>query len=166
MAENGEQPGVAEGTETEGGNPQAGTGSAPTPGPLSSITPELLELDHVFSVLDHPRRRYLLYALATEREWTLTELATKLAAWEQDSPGEEVDESTRDQVYLSLYHAHVPALVENGVVEFDADTETLTRGTAAEEVFTVLAGAGNSLDAARQRHAEQDYSDEEAGHEQ
>ena len=124
----------------------------------SSIDPAVLELDHVFSVLSHPRRRYLMYALAENPEWTLTELATKLASWEDGIDETAVDPHRRDQMYVSLYHAHVPKLVTEGVIDFDAESETIARAGHAEQVFAVLAGAGNSFDVAQESHASRAYS--------
>lgn len=117
------------------------------------IDPSVLESDSVFSVLSHPKRRYLTYALAEESEWTLPELATKLAAWEGDADERDVDAHARDRQYISLYHTHVPNLVNHGVAEFDAETETLARGDHAERVFAVLAAAGDRLALTRDRHA-------------
>jgi hypothetical protein len=135
--------------------PVADAGEEPT------IDPAVLELDHVFEVLDHPRRRYLLYALAADDEWTLTELATKLAAWENDVDEADIDGATRDQVYVSLYHAHVPKLVEEGAVRFDADEERITPGEHTEQITTALEGAGASLEQRREAHAREEYDGEE-----
>lgn len=125
---------------------------------VPSIDPSVLELDHVFGVLDHPRRRYLLYAMATDDQWTLRELATKLVAWEQDLDEEAVDEDQCDRMYVSLYHVHVPRLVEHGVVGFDEETETISRADHTEQVFAVLEGAGASLDSLQEQHAGRTYS--------
>ncbi|MDZ5811873.1 hypothetical protein U4E84_11025 [Halorubrum sp. AD140] len=129
---------------------------------LLRIDPSVLELDRVFSVLSHPKRRYLVYALAEDSEWTLPELATKLAAWEGHADERDVGARTRDRQYISLYHTHVPNLVDHGVAEFDAETETLARGAHAERVFAALAGAGDGLDLAQERHAGRTY-DGDAG---
>ena len=53
----------------------------------NDAAPSVLDLDEVFAALGHPRRRYLLYTLVNERgAETLPEVATKIAAWEQDKP--------------------------------------------------------------------------------
>jgi hypothetical protein len=156
-------------TEPDGGsnpgeasNPDGGS----NPGDVESsasegatIDPGVLDLDHVFEVLDHPRRRYLLYALATDDEWSLSELATKLAAWEGEVDERAVHEDVRDRAYVSLWHAHVPKLVEHGVVEFDEETERLRRGDHATQVFAALGGAGASLDSRQEQHAGREYED-------
>lgn len=123
-----------------------------------SIDRTVLELDHVFGVLDHPRRRYLLYALSMDDQWTIGELATKLTAWERDIDETAVTEEQRDRMYVSIYHAHVPRLVDHGVIEFDETAGTISRGDHAEQVFAVLEGAGGSLDSRQEEHADRGYS--------
>ncbi|MFB6135583.1 MAG: hypothetical protein ABEJ04_02385 [Halobacteriaceae archaeon] len=135
------------------------TASQPPP----RIDPAVLELDHVFDVLAHPRRRYLLYALATDGEWTLRELATKLAAWEEDVDEAAVSDHVRDRVYVSLYHSHVPKLVDEGMVRFDEESERLSPAEHAGQVQAVLAGAGGSADSRQEQHAGRGYQTEDDG---
>ena len=122
----------------------------------------ILELDHVYQALGHPRRRYLCYSLLGQTEWSLTDLARKIAAWENDIPEHEVTNHQRDQVYVSLYHAHVPKLVGEQVITFDRRTETITPARNAEQVLAALNGMGATLDANQETHArsEMDEGDE------
>lgn len=113
----------------------------------------ILELDHVYQALGHPRRRYLCYSLLENTVWTLTELARKITAWENDIPEKEVTRHQRDQVYVSLYHAHIPKLVGEGVISFDRQNETITPGEHAEQVLAALTGMGATLDANQEAHA-------------
>ena len=111
-------------------------------GPESSdnpIDPAVLDRDSVFSILNDRRRRYVLYALAESPEWTLQELATRLVAWEEGVEDDDVGPNCRERRYISLYHTHVPKLDDEGVVEFDADTERITTGERAAEVIELLA---------------------------
>ncbi|WP_255151565.1 DUF7344 domain-containing protein [Halorarius halobius] len=146
-----------DGEDTPPDDSDVGDRSRPGEFAPPDIDPAVLELDHVFSVLGHPRRRYLMYALAENPEWTLEDLATKLTAWEQDLDETRVSEYRRDQTYVSLYHTHVPKLVDEGVVEFDSETETIRRGPNDKQVFAVLAGAGHGLDHAQEQHASRSY---------
>lgn len=114
---------------------------------------EILELDHVFEALGHPRRRYLCYTLLEATEWTLTDLATKIAAWEQDVPESEVDDEQRERVYVSLYHGHIPKLVHEDVLKFDEESETITPSENAQQVLAALEGLGASLDSNQETHA-------------
>lgn len=120
---------------------------------------EILELDHVFDALSHPRRRYLCYTLLEDTEWSLTELAAKIAAWENDVPEHAVSDQQRERTYVSLYHAHVPNLVEDGIVSFEGETESITAGENAAQVLTALRAMGASLDATQEAHARGEMDD-------
>lgn len=120
----------------------------------------VLELDHVYTSLAHPRRRYLCYTLLEDDEWTLTELAVKIAAWENDVSEDAVTDEQRDRVYVSLFHSHVPKLVEEGIVTFDAETEQITAASNAKQVLAALHGVGANLDARQEDHARGRENDE------
>lgn len=87
---------------------------------------EQLSRDQVFDILSSPRRRYVLYYL---REYggpvELTDLAEKLAAWENDTTVEELPPQARKRVYVSLYQTHVPKLEESGLISYDSDSGEL-----------------------------------------
>ncbi|WP_323674823.1 hypothetical protein [Halorubellus sp. PRR65] len=117
------------------------------------VSPAAIELDEVYRALAHPRRRYLCYTLQENAEWSLDELATKIAAWEHGVAIPDVPENAREQVYVDLYHAHVPKLRELGVVEFDESTETIEAAETATQVLRALEGMGASLDSSQETHA-------------
>lgn len=121
---------------------------------------EVLNLDHVFDALGHPRRRYLCYTLLESTEWTLLELTTKVAAWERDVHDHEVTDPKRERVYVSLYHAHVPKLVEDGIVAFDESSGRITPAENADQVLAALRGVGATLDAEQERHARCEMDEE------
>lgn len=119
-----------------------------------AVSHDVLELDNVYEALEHPRRRCLCYALLEDDEWSLSELAGKVAALETDQPEEEeVSEPERQRVYVSLYHSHVPKLADCGVVSFDADAETLSTAENAEQVLEALQEMGASVEASQEHHA-------------
>lgn len=120
------------------------------------ISLAVLNVDYVFDALAHPRRRYLLYTLGVETEWSLRELATKLAAWELDIPEETVRSDERDKVYISLYHTHIPKLVDHQIITFDEQTETIKAATNAEQTIAALEGVGTSIDSEQESHAHRD----------
>ncbi len=128
---------------------------------LPEIPPEILELDYVFQSVAKARRRYLLYTLQSETEWSLAELATKVTSWETDTPEADVSQDEIDRMYASLYHAHIPKLVDERVIEFDKERETIRPGEYAEQVLVALAGAGASLDNRQEAHARREIDDEE-----
>ncbi|WP_440764371.1 DUF7344 domain-containing protein [Natronorubrum sp. DTA7] len=117
------------------------------------LSPDFLEIEPVYEALGHSRRRYLCYTLLEATEWSLTDLATKIAAWENDIPEHAVTEAQREDVYVSLYHAHVPKLVDESVITFDEATETITTAEHAEQVLIALEGIGASLDSNQETHA-------------
>ena len=74
-------------------------------------------------MLGNSRRRRLLYSLADAGgEASLDELATSVAAAEQDLAETEVTDSQGRQVFIPLYQMHVPRLEEAGVVTYDSET--------------------------------------------
>ncbi len=125
-----------------------------------SLPSDVLEIDPAYEALGHPRRRYLCYTLLEDTEWSLTELATKIAAWENDIPENEVSDRKREAVSVSLYHAHIPKLVDEGVVAFDDARETIRPAEHAEQVLTALEGIGASLDANQEAHARSEMHDQ------
>lgn len=135
------------------------TTGAGNPPDVKAPASEILELDHVYQALGHPRRRYLCYTLLEDTEWTLDELARKVAAWENDVPEHEVTNHQQEEVYVSLYHAHVPKLVDEGVLTFDDATETITVAENAEQVLIALEGMGASLDSNQESHARGEMDD-------
>ncbi|KZX49593.1 hypothetical protein [Haloarcula sp. K1] len=123
--------------------------------------PDILEIEPVYEALGHSRRRYLCYTLLEATEWSLTDLATKIAAWENDVPDHAVTDDQREEVYVALYHAHVPKLVDEGVITFDEATETITTAEHADQVLAALEGMGASLDSKQETHARSDMDEQE-----
>ena len=119
--------------------------------PVTEARPpqQVPESDRVYEVLTHARRRYLCYSLLEDAERSLTDLATKIAGWENDVPERAVTERQRERVYIALYHAHVPKLVEEDVVAFDDASETVTPAENADRVLAALEGTGSALDGAQ-----------------
>ncbi|MFB6106307.1 MAG: hypothetical protein ABEJ70_04965 [Halobacteriaceae archaeon] len=121
----------------------------------------VLEMEYVFEALAHPRRRYLVYSLLSSTEWTLRGLATKLVAWEQGVAEEAVSDADRDEMVVSLYHAHVPKLIAHGIVEYaDREGEVIVAGESAVQVLAALEGLGASVDDAQETHAKSGYQEE------
>lgn len=118
----------------------------------------VLELEYLFEALAHPRRRYLLYSLLSSTRWTLQELATKLVAWERDISEDAVADFDRDEMFVSLHHAHVPKLVEHDIIEYqNGEQSIITADRNAVQVLAALEGIGASVDTAQEIHARSDY---------
>ena len=142
------------------GKAEPNDGSKPHVSNPEAISDAVLKLDHVHDALGHPRRRYLCYTLLERTEWSLTDLATKIAAWEGDVPEHEVRPDERTAVYVSLYHNHVPNLVERRVVAYDETTETLSAAENTQQVLAALEGIGASLNGAQETHARSEMDDD------
>jgi hypothetical protein len=131
--------------------------SAPSETELPS---SVLEIEPVYEALGHSRRRYLCYTLLEATEWSLTDLATKIRAWENGVSEHAVTDDQREEVYVALYHAHVPKLVDEGVITFDDETGTITTADNADQVLTALEGIGASLDAKQETHARSEMNEQ------
>lgn len=82
--------------------------------------------DALHEALKHRRRRYVLSHLRnTDRSQTLADLAEHVAERETDAP-ETVDREVVKDVYMSLYHRHVPKLADCGFVRYDQDEDRVT----------------------------------------
>lgn len=87
--------------------------------------------DELFETLAHARRRRsLAYLRATESVVAVEELAKHVAAAERTG-GETVTPTDRKQVLTSLYHVHLPKLIDAGLVTWqDADDRELVAATS------------------------------------
>ena len=79
--------------------------------------------DEGFDLLANPRRRELLALVEEHHEISLPDVADEVAVNEADTSIVEVDPETVLDVYLSLYHDHVPRLVEAGLVQYDQELD-------------------------------------------
>ncbi len=140
----------------------AGPDSSDESRQLSFSSPEaLLELDEVFTALGHPRRRYLLYSLVNGAPTaTLPELATQIAAWENDKSPGAVSDDERAEIHTSLYHSHIPKLADLGVVEYEEDEDIVVRAVYTDQVKAVLGHAGGEEDSRQETHARQQHDAE------
>ena len=78
--------------------------------------------DELFRILSSSRRRYIIYFLHRAGEAvSLGDLATRIAAEENDRSIDDVTDSERQRVYISLYQTHLPKLEEAGIISYDED---------------------------------------------
>lgn len=82
-------------------------------------------LDEWFSLLADARRRRVLGLLWTHNVVSLGDAAEEIAVGERGGPITEIPREEVLDVYLSLYHDHVPRLTDAGVVEYDQESDTL-----------------------------------------
>jgi DNA-binding transcriptional ArsR family regulator len=93
-----------------------------------------LSVDAIFHLLSNRRRRFALYFLSDVRgPVERDELARRIVTWEADV---NIDDASSEQVKrttVSLDHAHLPRLEDDGVVTYDreanvvAPTDSLSR---------------------------------------
>jgi DNA-binding transcriptional ArsR family regulator len=77
----------------------------------------------VFRALADSKRRILLSAVQEHRSVTLPDLAELVAERERGTNVTEIsDEEIRD-VYMALYHTHIPPLREANLVQYDQDDD-------------------------------------------
>jgi hypothetical protein len=106
------------------------------PTPTDSLT-----RDDLFNVLQARRRRLALWCLheRADGEVRLRTLAKHVAALEADTDAHTVDRAVRQRVQLSLYQAHIPKLVDFGVVEYDEAHERVELTPLADAFLPYLA---------------------------
>lgn len=81
--------------------------------------------DRVIRLLADERRRFALRCLLEHDALPLADLADEVAVRERGEPIGEIPAEDVKNVYMSLYHSHVPKLVEADVVAYDQDTDAV-----------------------------------------
>lgn len=81
-------------------------------------------LDDAFSLLADRRRRLLLSVMRSYgEEVTLPDAAEEVAARETGYTVQNISAERVKEVYLSLYHDHLPRLVDAGLLEYDQERD-------------------------------------------
>jgi len=98
-----------------------------------------LPQDELFDLLSNGRRRYVLQYLSQAGGTADFErLTDTVAAWENDTTVDRIEEDERKRVYVSLYQTHLPRLESSGVVTFDQEQGIVEAGVHAAEVARSL----------------------------
>lgn len=90
------------------------------------------------SLLAESERRFLLYQLADQRSANLDDVTTRIAAWEQDVTPSQVDDATRQRIYVSLVHNHLPRLEDYGIVEYDLRSGDIVLDEGFDDIKPLL----------------------------
>ncbi|ELY44015.1 DUF7344 domain-containing protein [Natronorubrum bangense] len=90
------------------------------------------------SLLAESERRYLLYELATHSGANLEEVVGQIAAWEHDDDQTQVDDETRQRVYVSLVHNHLPRLADYGIIEYDLRSGDIVLDDGFDDIKPLL----------------------------
>jgi hypothetical protein len=117
----------------------------PVDGPRSSgHTGQSPSRDGVFDVLANSRRRHAVRCLLEHgTPMTLADLADEVAEQEHGAAITELSGEAVKRIYLSLYHTHVPKLVENGVAEYSQERDMVALSEDVgrlERVLNALSG--------------------------
>jgi len=95
--------------------------------------------DEMFHVLRNQRRRYAIHYLKYESEpIDVGDLATQVAAWENEIPVEEVTSKQRRRVYNSLKQTHIPHLTDNEFLEEERGEVALTDQAKKLDIYLEL----------------------------
>ncbi len=99
-----------------------------------------LSKDAMFKMLSNRRRRLAVQFLQQQPDnrMQIRELSRLIAAKENETTPEEVTYKQRKRVYISLYQTHLSALHDNGIVEYDARSGTITLKPAARDFSRYL----------------------------
>ena len=84
-------------------------------------------VDTAFTVLADHRSRLLLQVMHTyDEEITLADAAEGVASRETGKPIVDISADHVADVYISLYHDHLPRLVDAGLLEYDQERDLVT----------------------------------------
>ena len=97
-----------------------------------------LEVDRLFRLLSDYRRRHLLRYLSRNEEWTPLSIVTDYIVTRELglSPVLVPDEWKR--LYLTLFHTHVPMLVDTGFLRYDRERDRVRATSEIERVLPFL----------------------------
>ncbi|WP_226483271.1 DUF7344 domain-containing protein [Natrinema amylolyticum] len=102
-----------------------------------TISTDLSETD-IEELLAHPSRRYLLYYLHRyANPVQLADVAHQITIWKLNEPADEHLQE-RLQIYLALYHDHLPPLAEADVVDYAQQEDMIELGPTAEQLIPAL----------------------------
>lgn len=81
------------------------------------------DLDRLLKAVSDRLRRRALSCLGRHDVLTLADLADELAERKHGAPLSEVPPEEVKEIYLTLYHTHVPRLETEGLVQYDQDQD-------------------------------------------
>jgi len=99
---------------------------------------EPLSTGDIYFTLSNCRRRFLIQYLSRQEPTSVTELSRVIAAWENETPAEELSYDERKTVYTALLQTHLPKLDRMGVVEYDASRKHVRLTDRADQLRPYL----------------------------
>jgi len=113
--------------------------SQTVPAPIDTEDCRTVTKTEVFDVLKNERRRAVIRFLDDRGgSATLSEVAERIAAEENDTTVERLTSSERKRVRIALYQCHLPRMDKMGVVDFDKDRGTIALRDPAAKVLLYL----------------------------
>ena len=82
--------------------------------------------DGLFDILGHARRRHMMRVVKEHESVTLADVADEVSIEESHRSIERIDPESITEVYLSLYHVHVPKLVAADLIGYDEERDLLS----------------------------------------
>ncbi|TKX80572.1 hypothetical protein [Halorubrum sp. SD626R] len=102
------------------------------------------EKDELYDLLSNHRRRYVIhFCKQADEPLTLSDLAERVAAREQDKSVPELTSAERKRVYTSLQQTHLDRLADAGMIEYDGDEVELTEEAATLDVYLDVVPEGS-----------------------
>lgn len=103
--------------------------------PIQSHPDDVQSLNTLCSLLGDYRRRYAIKWLSEQESPVgLTELASAVAAWENESEPADTPEKATNRVAATLHHVHLPKLDTADIIVYDTETKVVM--SIQTEVFT------------------------------
>lgn len=96
-------------------------------------------LDAIFDVPANQRRRYALVCLTDHTQAiALADLAEDIAVCENEGPITGIPKEEVQTICTSLYHNHIPKMVDVGVVKYDQDRDLARVSDTADRAERIL----------------------------
>lgn len=106
-----------------------------------------LSSETVFDLLADSRRQHLFDVLTEHGpSLALADAADEVAAREYDQPLPDIHDEDVLAVYNSLYHHHVPKLVEYHVVEYDQERDVVAATETGERIAKIHSTLSDRLE--------------------
>ncbi|WP_435363065.1 DUF7344 domain-containing protein [Haloarchaeobius sp. DYHT-AS-18] len=115
--------------------------------------------DDMFHLLQNRRRRSVLrYLQDTDGPVRMRDIAEQVAAWEHDTTVQRLTSKERQRVYIALYQSHLPALDNEGVIDYNQDRGIVERRPLAEELMPYLDNPTGTEEAPAETDTDRDWA--------
>lgn len=105
-----------------------------------------IDQDDLYDALNNARRRHVIRSLARHPKRDVGTIAGELAAIENDCPLSEISGEERKRVYVGLHQAHLKKLHDWGIIEWDKDRQTVTRGPVHSVAYEAMCAISEPID--------------------